>query len=87
MERSLYLDFMEDKGLESQERMMKSLDEFAKLEEFDQLKRQISGVLKEHQDQRDQQQAKSEQEKMEIERKVSQVMDRYNTSRSSRRGI
>jgi hypothetical protein len=38
MERDLYLDFMEDKGQESQQRMMKSLDEFAKLDEFESLK-------------------------------------------------
>ena len=38
MERDLYLEFMEDKGQESQQRMMKSLDEFAKLEEFESLK-------------------------------------------------
>jgi hypothetical protein len=38
MERELYLDFMQEKGLESQERMMKSLDEFAKMDEFDNLK-------------------------------------------------
>jgi hypothetical protein len=38
MERDLYLDFMEEKGQESQQRMMKSLDEFAKMDEFTQLK-------------------------------------------------
>lgn len=37
MERELYLDFMEHKGEEAQQRMMKSLDEFAKLEEFERL--------------------------------------------------
>ena len=38
MERDLYLEFMEDKGQESQQRMMNSLDEFAKLDEFESLK-------------------------------------------------
>lgn len=38
MEKDLYLDFMQDKGEESQQRMMKSLDEFAKMDEFDKLK-------------------------------------------------
>ena len=38
VERELYLDYMMDKGQESQDRMMKSLDEFARLDEFETLK-------------------------------------------------
>jgi hypothetical protein len=48
MEKELYLDFMTDKGMESQERMMKSLDEFAKMEEFESLHKQFTGVLASH---------------------------------------
>ena len=48
MERELYLDFMLEKGLESQARMMKSLDEFAKMDEFDSLKTQLTDMLSEH---------------------------------------
>ena len=39
MERELYLDFMQEKGLESQQRMMNSLEDFAKLDEFTSLKK------------------------------------------------
>jgi hypothetical protein len=48
MERELYLEFMQDKGEESQARMMKSLDEFAKLDEFSSLKDKFTQVLSEH---------------------------------------
>jgi hypothetical protein len=38
VERELYIDYMEEKGEEAQQRVMKSLDEFAKLDEFESLK-------------------------------------------------
>ena len=48
MERELYLDFMQEKGLESQQRMMNSLEDFAKLDEFTSLKKQFTDMLSEH---------------------------------------
>ena len=48
MERELYLDYMEEKGEEAQSRMMKSLDEFAKLDEFETLKDRFTSILSEH---------------------------------------
>ena len=48
MERDLYLDFMQEKGEESQARMMKSLDEFSKMEEFESMQKQMTGILAEH---------------------------------------
>jgi hypothetical protein len=53
MERELYLDFMQEKGLESQQRMMNSLEDFAKLDEFTSLKKQFTDMLSEHKQQRE----------------------------------
>jgi hypothetical protein len=53
MERDLYLDFMQEKGLESQTRMMKSLEEFAKLEEFEVLKNKFTKIMSEHKEKRE----------------------------------
>ena len=48
VERELYLEYMMDKGQESQDRMMKSLEEFARLDEFETLKTQFTDILAEH---------------------------------------
>ena len=53
MERELYLDFMQEKGEEAQARVMRSLEDFAKLDEFDSLKKQFTNILAEHQQQKD----------------------------------
>ncbi len=42
-----------EKGQESQDRMMKSLDEFAKLDEFETLKTKFTDILAEHKQQKD----------------------------------
>jgi len=77
MERELYLDFMMEKGLESQTRMMKSLDEFAKMDEFDSLKTQLTGMLSDHKAQREDQEGKTSRREAEIDRQVTEVMERY----------
>lgn len=68
MERDLYLDFMADKGEEAQTRMMKSLDEFAKMDEFKSLHKQFTGILSEHKERREEQETKSEATKAAIDR-------------------
>ena len=83
MERDLYLDFMEDKGQESQQRMMKSLDEFAKMDEFESLKAQFTDIMHEHKQQKDLLETKAGYQTKEIDTRVTEVMDRY--SRQSTR--
>lgn len=53
MERELYLEFMQEKGMESQQRVMNSLEDFAKLEEFTSIKQQFTDMLSEHKQQRE----------------------------------
>lgn len=53
MEKDLYLDFMETKGLESRDRMMKQLDDFSKMEEFDKLQGQFTRILKDQKSKED----------------------------------
>ena len=77
MERDLYLDFMEDKGQESQQRMMKSLDEFAKMDEFESLKAQFTDIMHEHKQQKDLLETKAGYQTKEIDTRVTEVMDRY----------
>ncbi len=86
MEKELYLDFMQEKGLESQERMMKSLDEFAKMDEFDKLRKQFTGILGEHKTQKDANEEKTERRGREIDKQVSEVMERY-SRQSSRKQL
>jgi hypothetical protein len=45
MEKELYLDYMESIGVESSDRMQKSLSEFAELKEFDELQKRFSEII------------------------------------------
>lgn len=82
MERELYLDFMQEKGLESQQRMMKSLDEFAKLDEFTQLKKQFTDLLSEHKTQKEMLLSSQQMKTKEIDARVDEVNERYSRQTS-----
>ena len=45
MEQEMYLEYMEEIGVDSSDRLMKSLNEFAKLEEFTDLHKQFKSIL------------------------------------------
>lgn len=45
MELELYIEYMEGLGVESTERMRKSLDEFAKMDEFMELKKKFVKII------------------------------------------
>jgi|LauGreDrversion4_2_1035121.scaffolds.fasta_scaffold1402125_1 hypothetical protein len=77
MERELYLDFMQEKGLESQQRMMNSLEDFAKLDEFTSLKKQFTDMLSEHKQQRELLESQQMKKTKEIDDRVGEVMTRY----------
>jgi hypothetical protein len=77
MERELYLDFMQEKGLESQQRMMNSLEDFAKLDEFTSLKKQFTDMLSEHKQQRELLESQQMKKTKEIDDRVGEVMSRY----------
>ena len=47
MELDLYIDYMEGLGIESAERMRKSLDEFSKVEEFEVLHKKFGKIVRE----------------------------------------
>ena len=78
MERDLYLDFMQDKGMLSSDRMIKSLDEFSNMEEFDKLHKQFAGMMSDHKAHRELQENQALITKAEVSRQVSEVMQRYN---------
>lgn len=50
MEKELYLDYMESIGVESSERMQKSLNEFAELKEFDELQKKFNQIINDAKD-------------------------------------
>ena len=86
MERDLYLDFMQEKGQESQQRMMKSLDEFAKMDEFTQLKQQFTDLLSEHKTQKEMLLTSQMMKTKEIDARVDEVNERY-SRQSSRKDL
>jgi hypothetical protein len=63
--------------------MMKSLDEFAKMDEFESLKAQFTDIMHEHKQQKDLLETKAGYQTKEIDTRVTEVMDRY--SRQSTR--
>ena len=60
METELYLEYMTEMGISSADRMMKSLDEFAKMDEFTQLHNQFEGMMKGIKEKVDEQETKDE---------------------------
>jgi hypothetical protein len=46
MELEIYVDYMEGMGVESADRMRKSLDEFAKFDEFDLLQKKFGKIVR-----------------------------------------
>lgn len=44
----MYAEYMSEMGVESSDRMLRSLEEFAKLEEFNDLHKQFRQIIKSH---------------------------------------
>lgn len=63
--------------MESSERMMNALEDFAKMDEFKDLHKQFNTIIKDYHVKRDEQGVRSEETKKEVEKKVGQVMERY----------
>lgn len=48
MEQEMYAEYMSEMGVESSDRMLKSLEEFAKLDEFNDLHKQFRTIISSH---------------------------------------
>lgn len=48
MEQEMYAEYMSEMGVESSDRMLKNLEEFAKLEEFNELHKQFRDIIHSH---------------------------------------
>ena len=44
----MYSEYMQEMGVESSDRMLKSLEEFAKFEEFNDLHKQFKNIISSH---------------------------------------
>ncbi|CDW88904.1 UNKNOWN [Stylonychia lemnae] len=84
MEQEMYLEYMDEIGVPSSERMMKSLDEFAKMDEFKQLHKQFQDIMKTQKEKSDIQDNKSDQLRKDVEKQVDEVMKRYSRQGSRR---
>lgn len=77
MELELYIEYMEGLGMESTERMRKSLDEFAKLDEFMELKKKFVKIIGDAKEQFEEGSQNRAELKLKVEQEVTKVMNKY----------
>ena len=78
MEREMFLEYMNEKGQDSQQRLLESLEQFAKLDEFDDLQKQFTQIMinaKENQKKEKQHRGELVEK---IDKEVDKVMKKYN---------
>ena len=83
MDRELYLEYMDDIGSASADRMLKGLEDFAKMDGFDNLHQQFQDIIKTHHDQK---QALFEEQAIvqrDIEKQRSEMTSRYAKKKQS----
>ena len=85
MEKELYLEFMEDSGVDSSQRMMKALEDFAKMDEFNELHSQFKGIMQDYKVKKDEQEIKQCEVRASVDKQVTEVNKRYDDSREQNR--
>ena len=77
MEREMFLEYMNEKGQDSQQRLLESLEQFAKFDEFDDLQKQFTQIMinaKENQKKEKQHRGELVEK---IDKEVDKVMKKY----------
>ena len=77
MEMELYCEYMEEMGVESAARMMKSLDEFAKIEEFTELHKMFEDVMEKAYEAKKENGESHLKLRKEIDKQVTEVNEKY----------
>ena len=77
MEKEMYLEYMDEIGVDSTMRMVKSLEEFAKVDEYSQLHSEFQSIMSAHKQRAELQDTQQETLRKEVEKQVNEVMHRY----------
>ena len=87
MEKDLYVEYMESLGTSSQERMMKSLDQYQSLEEIESVRKAFEDIMSEARNRFKEAREERELSNAQISRQASAVLDRYSTNYSQDRWL
>lgn len=77
MEIELYIEYMEGLGIESSERMRKSLDEFAKMDEFKVLQKKFGQIVADAKEKFSESLSGREELRTKVEKQVNEVLNKY----------
>ena len=80
MERDLYVEYMESLGTSSQERMMKSVDQYQSLEEIESVRKAFEDIMSEARNRFKEAREARDLSNAQISRQASAVLDRYSTN-------
>eukprot|EP00347_Sterkiella_histriomuscorum_P021756 403332873 len=84
MEQEMYLEYMDEIGVDSSQRMLKSLEEFSKIDEYKQLHKQFQDIMSTHKEKMSHQDANEETLRKQVNTQVNEVLDRYSRQGSRR---
>lgn len=77
LEREMFIEYMDEKGVDAQERLLQSLEDFAKFDEFEGLQKRFREIMVTAKEKQKEQKLSRDELMEKIDKEVKQVMKKY----------